>query len=78
MKYRPTVHDLEVINLNIAFFALPNPCSCSVMNKNMFTSKPNHIIQFCSGITRDRVLSGELYPEDWREIFMKQFVDKYK
>ena len=42
-----------------------------------------HVIQICSGITRGRVLNGELYAQklqicsdDWREISMKQSVNK--
>ena len=45
-----------------------------------------YIIQIYSGITHnDRVLNRELYtqrlqkgPEEWREIFMKQYVDKHR
>ena len=63
---------------------------------------PERIIQIYSGITRGKVLNGELYvqrlqfiymylntdcfmkislqiySEDWREIFMKQFVSEYR
>ena len=36
------------------------------------------MIQIYSGITHGRVLNGELGPEEWRQIFTKQSVDKYR
>ena len=63
------------------------------LSYNIF-NKLFHLLKFpniYSGITSGRMLNGECYtqrlqkltylymrPEDWREIFMKQSVDKYR
>ena len=49
----------------------------STQNISIHRCVQTHIIQICSGVTRGKVLNGELYAQrffsnDWREICMKQ------